>query len=95
MYPTTPAGSFPRSPYFSMILRQSPNVLPSGTVGPALYDLIRIVAGLFPFKPALQAIEGALDPAGPSVGPALLHLAALTVAYGLLARLALRRFASV
>jgi len=71
------------------------SLVPSGTVGPALYDLIRIVAGLFPFKPALQAIEGALDPAGPSVGPALLHLAALTVAYGLLARLALRRFASV
>ena len=70
------------------------SLVPSGTVGPALYDLIRIVAGLFPFKPALQAIEGALDPAGPSVAPALLHLAALAVAYGLLARLALRRFAT-
>ncbi|MGE5282895.1 MAG: ABC transporter permease [Chloroflexota bacterium] len=71
------------------------SLIPSGAVGPALYDAIRVVAALFPFKPALQAIEGALDPAGPSIAPALLHLAALTVAYGLLARLALRRFASV
>lgn len=71
------------------------SLVPSGTVGPALYDAIRIVAALFPFKPALQAMTGALDPAGPSIAPALLHLAALTIAYGLLARLALRRFASV
>jgi ABC-2 type transport system permease protein len=71
------------------------SLIPSGTVGPALYDAIRVIAALFPFKPALQAINGALDPAGPSIGPALLHLAVLVVAYGLLARLGLRRFASV
>jgi ABC-type multidrug transport system permease subunit len=71
------------------------SLIPSGTVGPALFDAIKVIAALFPFKPALQAITGALDPAGPSIAPALLHLAALAVAYGLLARLALRRFASV
>ena len=71
------------------------SLVPSGAVGPGLYDAIRVVAALFPFKPALQAIEGALDPSGPSIAPALLHLALLTIAYGLLARLALRRFASV
>jgi len=71
------------------------SLIPSGAVGPSLYDAIRLIAALFPFKPALQAISGALDPAGPAIVPALLHLAALGAAYGLLARLALRRFASV
>ena len=71
------------------------SLVPSGAVGPALYDAIRLIAAVFPFKPALQAIGGALDPAGPSIAPALLHLAALALAYGGLARLALRRFASI
>jgi hypothetical protein len=71
------------------------SLVPSGAVGPALYDAIRLIAALFPFKPALQAIGGALDPAGPSIAPALLHLAILAGAYGLLARFALRRFSSV
>jgi ABC-2 family transporter protein len=71
------------------------SLIPSGTVGPQLYDAIRVVTALFPFKPALQAITGALDPGGPSIAAALLHLAVLVVAYGALARLALRRFATV
>jgi hypothetical protein len=50
---------------------------------------------LFPFKPALDAMEGALDAAGPDLPAPLLHLLALTAAYGLIARLALRRFAAV
>jgi ABC-2 type transport system permease protein len=68
-------------------------LIPSGTVGPGLYDAIKLVSALFPFKPALQAITAALDPAGPSIAGALVHLAILLVAYGLLARVALRRFA--
>jgi hypothetical protein len=71
------------------------SLIPSGTVGPALGDTIRVITALFPFKPALQAMTAALDPAGPSIGLALLHLGILIVAYGLLARLALRRFSSV
>jgi ABC-2 type transport system permease protein len=71
------------------------SLVPSGAVGPSLYDAIRVLTALFPFKPALQAIVGALDPAGASIAPALLHLAILAIAYGLLARLALRRFASI
>jgi ABC-2 type transport system permease protein len=70
------------------------SLVPSGTVGPALSDAIDVITALFPFKPALQAITAALDPAGPSIGAALLHLAILTGAYGLLARLALRRFSA-
>jgi ABC-type multidrug transport system permease subunit len=71
------------------------SLIPSGTVGPGLYDVIKVIAAVFPFKPALQAMTAALDPGGPSIGGALLHLAILIVAYGLLARLALRRFSAV
>jgi ABC-type multidrug transport system permease subunit len=68
------------------------SLVPSGTVGPGLFDVIQVVRALFPFDPALDAMSGALDEAGPSVGVPLLHLAAIAVAYGALARLALRRF---
>jgi ABC-type multidrug transport system permease subunit len=70
------------------------SLIPSGAAGPELGDAIEVLTALFPFEPALQAIGGALDPAGPSVAAALLHLAILTVAYGLLARVALRRFSA-
>jgi hypothetical protein len=71
------------------------SLVPSGAVGGTAFDLIRVVTALFPFKPALQAMTAALDSAGGGIGAPLLHLAALVVAYGLLARLALRRFAAV
>jgi ABC-2 type transport system permease protein len=66
------------------------SLVPSGTVSATLFDVIEVVAALFPFEPALDAISGALDEAGPSVWPALVHLAVITLAYGALARLALR-----
>lgn len=71
------------------------SLVPSGAVGATVYDAIRIVTALFPFKPALDAMTAALDPAGAGIGEPLLHLAILTVAYAALARIALRRFASV
>jgi ABC-2 type transport system permease protein len=70
------------------------SLVPSGAVGGTLYDGIRVVTALFPFKPALQAMTAALDSAGPGISGPLLHLAILVVAYGLLARFALRRFAA-
>lgn len=70
------------------------SLIPSGAVGPALYDAIGVVAAIFPFKPTLQAMVAALDSSGAGIGGPLLHLAALIVAYGLLARFALRRFAA-
>ena len=36
-------------------------LIPSGAVSGGLYDLIRIVSGIFPFKPALSALDGALS----------------------------------
>jgi ABC-type multidrug transport system permease subunit len=71
------------------------SLVPSGAVSPAVFDAIRYVTALFPFKPALEAITAALDEAGPGIGGPLLHLAALFVAYAALARVALRRFAAV
>jgi ABC-type multidrug transport system permease subunit len=67
-------------------------LVPSGAVTPALYDVIRAVSAAFPFKPALDALDAALNNAGDLGGP-LLHLAALALVFGALARLALRRFA--
>jgi len=71
------------------------SLVPSGAVGGAVYDLIRALTALFPFRPGLDAIGAALDPAGGSLGEPLAHLAILLVAYAALARLALRRFAAV
>ena len=71
------------------------SLVPSGAVGPGVFDAIRIFTALFPFKPALQALTAALDEAGPGIGWPLLHLAALFAAYAAIARLALRRFAAV
>jgi hypothetical protein len=71
------------------------SLVPSGAVGATLYDVIRIVTALFPFKPALEAMTSALDSAGPGPGTPLLHLAILVAAYAALARVGLRRFASV
>ncbi len=69
------------------------SLVPSGTVSPGLFDVIEVVRALFPFQPAQRAMSGALDAAGPGLGLPILHLAILTLAYGVLARLALRRFA--
>ena len=68
------------------------SLVPSGTVATGLYDVIEVVTALFPFDPALRALSGALDESGPSIGIAILHLALLAALYGVLARLAVRRF---
>ena len=67
-------------------------LVPSGAVAPALYDAIRAVSAVFPFKPTLDALDAALNDAGGLIGP-LLHLAALALAFGVLSRIALKRFA--
>jgi ABC-type transport system involved in cytochrome c biogenesis permease component len=67
-------------------------LVPSGAVAPALHDVIRAVSAAFPFKPTLDALDAALNDAGGLGGP-LLHLAGLALAFGVLSRLALRRFA--
>jgi ABC-type multidrug transport system permease subunit len=71
------------------------SLVPSGAVSPAVFDAIRYLTALFPFKPALEAITAALDEAGPGIGGPLAHLAILFAAYAALARVALRRFTAV
>ena len=67
-------------------------LVPSGAVSSALYDVIRAISAVFPFKPTLDAMDAALNDEGGMAGP-LVHLLALTVGFGALARLGLRRFA--
>jgi ABC-type transport system involved in cytochrome c biogenesis permease component len=67
-------------------------LVPSGAVAPVLYDVIRAVSAAFPFSPALDALDAGLNDVGDLGGP-LLHLAGLTLVFGALGRLALRRFA--
>jgi hypothetical protein len=69
-------------------------LVPSGAVAGGLYDVIRVVSALFPFKPALQALDAAVNDASPALPGPLVHLAVLAVAFGALARLALRRFST-
>jgi ABC-2 type transport system permease protein len=68
-------------------------LVPAGAVTSSLYDVIRFLSALFPFRAALDAIDGALNAGGPGLGGALAHLAVLTAAYLAIARAALRRFA--
>jgi hypothetical protein len=66
-------------------------LVPSGAVGAGLNDAIDAVSFVFPFKPALQALDAAVNGASPSLPGPLLHLAVLSVAFGALAWFGLRR----
>jgi ABC-2 type transport system permease protein len=68
-------------------------LVPSGSVSSGLYDVIRVISAVFPYKAALQAMDAAINGASPGLGASLLHLLALTALFGVLARLGLRRFA--
>jgi ABC-type multidrug transport system permease subunit len=65
-------------------------LVPSGAVAPKLYDVISVVSGAFPFKPSLDALDAAIS--GGALLVPLIHLALLTLAFGVLGRVALRRF---
>lgn len=67
-------------------------LVPSGTVAPALFDVIQAVRALFPFDPTLDALDRTLNDSGQSVAGPLLHLVALVLGWGLVGRIALRRF---
>ena len=69
-------------------------LVPSGGVSPVLYDIIQVISAVFPFKPALDAINTAINDADASLFVAFAHLAALTLAFGGAAYWGLRRFAS-
>ncbi|MDQ4048037.1 MAG: ABC transporter permease, partial [Actinomycetota bacterium] len=56
-------------------------IVPSGSVSPVLYDVIRVVSAAYPFKPTLDALDAALNDSGGLTRP-LLHLLALFAAFG-------------
>jgi ABC-2 type transport system permease protein len=67
-------------------------LVPGDAVSGALKTVLDAVAFVFPFRAALQALSNAFTGTAPGIGLPLVHLLALTLAFGLLARLALRRF---
>jgi ABC-2 type transport system permease protein len=67
-------------------------LVPSGAVSNALYDVVRAVSAVFPFRATLDALDSALGRSG-GAGMPLLHLALLLVGWLVVARVALRRFA--
>ncbi len=69
-------------------------LVPSGSVSPVLFDFFQAISAVFPFKPSLALIEGALSVGRDLLWP-LVHLAIVTVAYGALGAWALRRSRSV
>ncbi len=68
-------------------------LVPPDAVSGGLRTVLDTVAFVFPFKAALQAVSNAFSSAGPGIGWPLLHLAVLILVFGVLGRLALRRFA--
>ena len=69
-------------------------LVPASAVSGTLKSVLDVIAFVFPFKAALQAIANAFSGAPPGMGLPLVHLAGLAIAFALLARLALARFAA-
>jgi ABC-2 type transport system permease protein len=68
-------------------------LVPGDAVSGTLKSILDAISFVFPFKPALQAVGNAFSGTAPGIGWPLVHLAVLTLAFGALARLALKRFA--
>jgi ABC-2 type transport system permease protein len=68
-------------------------LVPANAVSGTLKTVLDVIAFLFPFKAALEAVSNAFSGTSPGIALPLLHLAVLAVVFGVLARLALRRFA--
>lgn len=66
-------------------------LVPAGSVSGGVYDVVKALSYVFPFKAALQALDAAVNGASPAIGLSLLHLAVLAAVFGALARVGLRR----
>ena len=69
-------------------------LIPASAVSGAMKTVLDVVAFLFPFKAALQAVSNAFSGTSPQIGLPLLHLAVLAVVFGAIATLSMRRFAA-
>jgi ABC-2 type transport system permease protein len=68
-------------------------LVPASAVSGGVKTLLDVVAFVFPFKPALEAVSNAFSGASPGIGWPLVHLVGLTVVFAGLARVTLTRFA--
>jgi ABC-type multidrug transport system permease subunit len=68
-------------------------LIPRDAVSSVVGTLLAVVSFVFPFRPALNAISAAVSGTGGGLLGDCGHLLLLTVVFGALARLALRRFA--
>jgi hypothetical protein len=66
-------------------------LVPAGAVAGGLYDAIRAISFVFPYKAALEALDAAVNRSSPDLAISLAHLLGLTALFALLARLGLRR----
>jgi ABC-type Na+ efflux pump permease subunit len=66
-------------------------LVPAGAVASGLYDAIRVVSFVFPYKAALDALDAAVNRSSPGLAISLVHLLALTALFAALARMGLRR----
>jgi hypothetical protein len=68
-------------------------LVPGSAVSGAVKTLLDVLAFIFPFKAALEAVSNAFTGSAPGIGGPLLHLAVLTLVFAALARIAARRLA--
>ncbi len=66
-------------------------LVPAGAVANGLYDAIRAISFVFPYKAALEALDAAVNRTTPGLLISLAHLLGLTALFAALARLGLRR----
>jgi len=68
-------------------------LIPADAVSGTLKKVLDAVSFVFPFKAALDAVNNAFSGTAPGIVGPLIHLAVLTLIFGALARLTLRRYA--
>ena len=66
-------------------------LVPAGSVSGGLTHVIDVIAFVFPFRSALEALDCAVNDTGPRLWVSLVHLLGLTLAYGVIARVGLAR----
>lgn len=66
-------------------------LVPSGSLAGWLYSPIAAISFVFPFKAALQALDAAVNRSSPGLAISVVHVLAVALLFGALARLGLRR----
>jgi ABC-type multidrug transport system permease subunit len=69
-------------------------LVPASAVSGALKSILDVIAFLFPFKAALQAVSNAFSGTSPQIALPLVHLVVLAAVFGAVATLSMRRFAA-